>query len=99
MLPNELVDKIFKYRYRNFKIFLSKIRKVNREYKRKYYTSYKPHKYNCQFCIILKLKGDRTFLYNCRNITKQNYANFAPRYMDIFNPFSGKVTRLSKNYI
>lgn len=36
MLPNEVLDKIFKYRYQNFRNFLSKMRKINREYGNKY---------------------------------------------------------------
>lgn len=36
MLPNEIIDKIFKYRHQNFKKFLYKMKKINLEYKEKF---------------------------------------------------------------
>lgn len=98
MLPNELIDKIFKYRYRDFKIFLSKIKKINREYKEKFCL-------NDYFelvgkCDIRVSGGPGDFFYNYRRLNSPNHY-FTNRVIcnpKVMRANSLNVANLKKNY-
>lgn len=91
MLPNEIIDKIFKYRYQNFKIFLSKMRKINQEYRNKYYSIISS---SGRFIALKYKKSNSHFYYNRRGCGP--HCNYCQK---IFNPKSIKrVGILCKNY-
>lgn len=73
MLPNEIIDKIFQYRYLNFKKFLFKIRRVNKEYKNLFTIQNYSNYSNNISREILEL-ADNNFKYNYRDIKKYNYS-------------------------
>lgn len=104
MLPNEILNKIFKYRYHDFKKFLSKIRRVNREYHQKFILNcdqvqqYTNHKNSLYY--IFDGRFLRDFSYNFREldrnvIHKNKWSNTL-----IFNPnIKGLyVEELNDNY-
>lgn len=69
MLPNEILDKIFQYRNQDFRKFLSKIGKVNREYKEKFYLN--------ESHVLIKIcrygpYKSNFFYYNWRYLKRRN---------------------------
>lgn len=93
MLPNEIINKIleYKYHYQDFKKFLLKIKKVNREYKEKFAFI------ESENILMSKIPDiiDYYFVYNYRLPIGNPDAIF-----DIYNPRPKchPVAKLDKNY-
>lgn len=95
MLPNEIINKIFQYRYRDFKIFLSKMKKINEEYREKFVLL--ENTPPSDICILSKKISDKGYHYFKYNYRRLRYSNM---YEHIFYPapYCCIVAKLSKNY-